>query len=668
MTIVVQLPEQLAVEQPIRFATGGMAELYRAHRHYFHGGKADLVVKHMFADYNDDPTLVARFRDEARLGLQLRHSNVVTTLEYHLVDDHHYMVMEYLEGVDLAEILRRCNLLGERLPQAVVASFLFGMASALNYLADARDAEGQPLNLVHRDISPSNVLVTDTGTVKLIDFGVARAAEREARTETGALVGKYMYMSPELIQGQDLDTRSDLFALGAVAYELLAGERAFAGASEFETCDRILNVDPRPLLDLRPDAHPLLADLVARCLAKDPADRYPHPREAVQQLYNYMHAEVEQPLPLLTTRFLEQLEERWIEAKKSGDLGRVPVGRDTSTMPLKPPPTGVREPSPKVAKLSRPPDSSSLKTHERDRDEPSVDEEDRVTQVGMPRYEMPPRDVRTEALPRPSRDDEPDEDEEAETLEETVDDEPAPVAAPTRPESEPAPATSGPISLDEEPSLDDDVAEWTRHRRRWLVIGAGTSVAALLLLLVGVVVVPLLRGAGSSTGGTGRVVAERNGDLVGEGVDGHEDPDTGDAAAGGHEGTGTSGNVTGGAAGSIDRGQDADHGRHGSLAEDRSSGGAGDGAGRTDDRTTGTGDSGRTIGDGPDAFLDIQSSPWADVYLDGERIGRTPIRDRAIPSGSHTLRYVNSENGWSDSETVELAPGEVLERRIHARP
>lgn len=347
MSVTVQLPSELGVTSPKRFALGGMAELFRGEKHYPQGGRARLVVKHMLPQHLEVAELVSRFRDEARLGLMLRHSNIARVLEYWEIEGHHYMIMEEVDGHNLSSVIYHCRQKGFEIPQEVAAYFIFGIASALAYMADARGEDGENLDLVHRDISPSNILVSREGVVRLIDFGVAKASQRETQTRAGYFVGKFAYMSPEQIRGDHVDIRSDIFALGAVAYELLAGERPFQGGSEYETFNLVLNQEPAPLVEAREvGLHPLLARIVEKCLAKDAADRYAHPIELVEQLNLYFHGAVERPPPLLATQFLGMLgltpsedpleiEIETHSTSRSADPGAAQLGPATATTPAR---------------------------------------------------------------------------------------------------------------------------------------------------------------------------------------------------------------------------------------------------------------------------------------------------------------------------------------------
>ena len=354
MSVRVQLPPELGVTSPRRFALGGMAELFRGEKHFPQGGSARLVVKHMLPQHLQVDELVSRFRDEARLGLVLRHSNIARVLEYWEISGHHYMVMEEIDGHSLSAINYACRNQAQVIPQEVAAFFIQGIASALAYMADATDDKGMNLGLVHRDISPSNILVSRDGVVRLIDFGVAKADQRETKTRTGYFVGKFAYMSPEQIRGNDVDVRSDLFALGSVGYELLAGKRPFQGSSEYETFNLVLKQEPVPLQEARSDLHPILTTALERCLAKDPDDRYPHPILLVEDLHRYFHASVGRPPPLLATQFLGQV--GLVKTSDALEINLDTTNTDPSRGPdvLTPPPAEEpQESEPRVTNISQ---------------------------------------------------------------------------------------------------------------------------------------------------------------------------------------------------------------------------------------------------------------------------------------------------------------------------
>jgi serine/threonine protein kinase len=308
MSTAEQLPPELGIADPRRFALGGMAELFLGRKSFPRGGWSQVVVKRMLPQHAKVPELVSRFREEARLGMMLRHANIVRVLDYAEIGGQHFMVMEQIDGVDLAAVAGTCRDRDVHMPQPVAAFFLNGIALALAYMADFTASDGRNLGLVHRDISPSNMLVSYEGVIKLIDFGVAKAGQREFSTQEGFFVGKYAYMSPEQVRSDPVDIRSDLFALGNVGFELLTGTIPFLGGSEFDTFNQILQQPTPPILEQRADVHPILAEVIERCLAKPVDERYQHPLEMVKDVQRYFHDAVEEPPSVLAVSFLEDLD------------------------------------------------------------------------------------------------------------------------------------------------------------------------------------------------------------------------------------------------------------------------------------------------------------------------------------------------------------------------
>jgi hypothetical protein len=221
--------------------------------------------------YASDPEIVRQLEREARLASGLRHGNVVTVLDYGTIDGCPYLALELVEGVDLRALLARAE--GRRLSGEVVALLAIDVAEALDHAHRAK-SDDAPEGIVHRDVSPSNVLLDVSGGVRLADFGVAKAMKQSAATVSGTVRGKIPYMAPEHIRGERTDGRTDLFALGVVLYEALAGERPFDGTHDVETMTRVLAASRKPLIERVPDVDPAFAAIVERLLAADPADRF----------------------------------------------------------------------------------------------------------------------------------------------------------------------------------------------------------------------------------------------------------------------------------------------------------------------------------------------------------------------------------------------------------
>ena len=224
-----------------RIAVGGMAEVFVAKAFGVEGFERLLAIKKILPTMGEDAEFISMFVDEARIAVQLAHANIVQVLELGKHDDNLYIAMEYISGRDLRQIQERLRKQERKLPVAQACLIVAKVCEALDYAHRKRDARGVPLGIVHRDVSPQNVLVGFEGEVKLIDFGIAKAESRlqKTKTQAGILKGKFAYMSPEQIRGLDVDGRSDIFACGILFWELLAGEKLFTGESDVAILEKI---------------------------------------------------------------------------------------------------------------------------------------------------------------------------------------------------------------------------------------------------------------------------------------------------------------------------------------------------------------------------------------------------------------------------------------------
>jgi serine/threonine-protein kinase len=271
-----------------RLAVGGMAEVWMARQEGPAGFAKQLVVKKILPHLAVDRDFVQMFLNEARLAAQLNHPNVVQIFELGEEGGSYYLVMEYIHGRNLRSVQKRCRDTDREIPFGHIARILIGACEGLHYAHELRDGAGNPLDLVHRDMSPDNVLVSFDGQVKVVDFGIAKAANSGGATRTGTLKGKYAYMSPEQAQGQPLDRRADVYSLGVVLYELIAGEKPFRNSSDLAMLKAIVEQPPPPLADIRPDVPPSLVAIVERAMAKEKGDRYPDARSMGQELASYL--------------------------------------------------------------------------------------------------------------------------------------------------------------------------------------------------------------------------------------------------------------------------------------------------------------------------------------------------------------------------------------------
>ncbi len=264
-----------------RLAMGGMAELYVARHSGIQGFERTVVVKRVLPNLTEDPEFISMFLDEARIAASLDHPNIAQVTDIDQEDGEYFFAMEYVHGKNLREVLAG---LPNGLPLGMALAVLTGVAAGLHHAHEAVGADGRPLGLVHRDVSPSNVMIAFSGAVKLTDFGIAKASARTSKTLAGRIKGKAGYMSPEQCRGEEVDRRSDIFSLGIVAYETMTGARAFHAPNAFAAMARIARADYIPPTELDPAFPPELERIIARALQKDPRDRHTTAEELQREL------------------------------------------------------------------------------------------------------------------------------------------------------------------------------------------------------------------------------------------------------------------------------------------------------------------------------------------------------------------------------------------------
>jgi serine/threonine protein kinase len=272
-TIAEMLGRQVGRYRVVRhLASGGMAELFIARQEAMGGFEKEIVVKILQPRYAENPRVVQMFLDEARLAAKLNHQSIVHV--YDVAEDGglKYIAMEYIRGETLTEIVRRGLAAKKYIPLEHAVHVVRQTAAGLAYAHAGRDPDGQLLRIVHRDVSPTNILVTMEGQTKIVDFGIARMQD-ELREESGIIPGKASYMSPEQIRGAGVDYRSDIFSLGIILYELTLGQRLFRGPAEI-VMKRIVDEKVAPPTALKRDFPPALELIVMRALEKRPEDRY----------------------------------------------------------------------------------------------------------------------------------------------------------------------------------------------------------------------------------------------------------------------------------------------------------------------------------------------------------------------------------------------------------
>jgi eukaryotic-like serine/threonine-protein kinase len=253
-----------------RISVGGMAEVFRAtdRDHKL------VAIKRILPSVAEDVQFIKMFVAEARTASQLQHPNICQIFELGRTEGTHFIAMEHIWGKDLLQIRNRMRKLRQPMPIPITAYILARACDGLDYAHKRKDPIGRPLELVHRDMSPHNVLVAFTGDVKVIDFGIARVKSRINKPSKGQLKGKFAYMAPEQVLSAPLDRRTDIFALGIVLYELVTGERMFATDSDIATLEKVRTLDYRPARELSPGLPAAMEQILDRTLAKDPVERF----------------------------------------------------------------------------------------------------------------------------------------------------------------------------------------------------------------------------------------------------------------------------------------------------------------------------------------------------------------------------------------------------------
>jgi tRNA A-37 threonylcarbamoyl transferase component Bud32 len=305
-----------------QIAVGGMAELYLARTMGIEGFEKLVVVKRILPQYADNQQFVTMFLNEARLSATLHHPNIAQVYDIGVEDGDYFFSMEYIHGEDLGHLHATGIENGVPMSLDAALTLVAGLCGGLHYAHTKAGADGKPLEVVHRDVSPSNVLVSYDGAVKLVDFGIARAGSAPATTR-GGLKGKIAYMSPEQCKGEaKLDRRSDIFSIGTILYELTTGRLPFLEANEYAVLNNIVNVDvPRPSTVV-PSYAPALEAIVLKALSRDPARRYTSALELQKEIEDFAHENRLRVSPLVLARLMSTLFparlEEWDQARAQG--------------------------------------------------------------------------------------------------------------------------------------------------------------------------------------------------------------------------------------------------------------------------------------------------------------------------------------------------------------
>jgi serine/threonine protein kinase/tetratricopeptide (TPR) repeat protein len=272
-------------------ARGGMAEVFKAKSYGVEGFEKVLVIKRILPELGENPQFVEMFIAEAKIAVTLSHANIVQVFDLGRADESYFIAMEYVAGYDFATVLRRGRQLRRPVSQELAVFVVSELAKGLDYAHRRRDSNLRPLSIVHRDVSPQNVLLSFEGEVKLTDFGIAKARTIvKDETEVGVLKGKYAYMSPEQARAEAVDSRTDLYALGVVLYEALAGVNPFEAGSSYETIRRVRDGQAPMLKSVARDVPDELAAIVDRALSRSPEDRHPNAGRLYEELVQFLYS------------------------------------------------------------------------------------------------------------------------------------------------------------------------------------------------------------------------------------------------------------------------------------------------------------------------------------------------------------------------------------------
>jgi serine/threonine-protein kinase len=275
-------PTQQRYQIDRRLDAGGMAEVFLARSAALEGFEKHVAIKRVLPNLVENKKFVRMFLDEARLSLHLNHANIVSVFDVGRAADSYFIVMEYVEGTNLKSILKK-----KKMPAPLAVYVILSVCKALAYAHTRKDVEGNSLDIVHRDVSPPNILLSWQGEVKLTDFGLARAASQIESTDPGIVKGKFAYLSPEAARGEPVDKRSDIFACGTVLWEAITGDRLFQGETDLKTVEKVRATEVPSLVE----SHGIpeeLDQIINKALENDPDKRYQTARALGRDLAKYL--------------------------------------------------------------------------------------------------------------------------------------------------------------------------------------------------------------------------------------------------------------------------------------------------------------------------------------------------------------------------------------------
>lgn len=272
-----------------RLDSGGMAEVFRGVAESIQGFKKNVAIKRILPNLTRNPKFVSMFLDEAKLSLFLQHANIVQVFDIGHADETYFLVMEYVHGCNLKALLERLKQRNKRMELAHTIYIATEACKALQYAHHCENPENnEPLNIVHRDISPPNILLSRNGEVKLVDFGLAKANSQIESTDPGVVKGKFSYLSPEAASGLEVDRRADIFAVGILLWEMFTGRRLFYGDTDYQTVELVRQARVPSIAAHNPEVEPELEAIVRRALERNPANRFQEAGDLGDSLTQYL--------------------------------------------------------------------------------------------------------------------------------------------------------------------------------------------------------------------------------------------------------------------------------------------------------------------------------------------------------------------------------------------
>jgi serine/threonine-protein kinase len=271
-----------------KLESGGMAEVFRAESEGLQGFRKQVAIKRVLPNLSQKKKFISMFLDEARLSAQLSHSNCVQVFDIGVGDNAFFIVMEFVDGGNLKSIIEYIKKSGRPFPVEAAVYICLDICKGLSYAHELTDSSGVPLHIVHRDMSPPNVLITKHGEIKIVDFGLAKANSQLEKSEPGIIKGKFSYLAPEAAMGQDVDARTDIFAIGIMLWELLAGQRLFLGDTDFQTVKKVQAAVVPSISQINKKVPKELEVIMARALAREPSARYQTARDLGLDLTQFL--------------------------------------------------------------------------------------------------------------------------------------------------------------------------------------------------------------------------------------------------------------------------------------------------------------------------------------------------------------------------------------------